>query len=354
MRRLKPWQIAAIAAAMLVIAFAAWRILGKADAPVEPPAPSALVTLAPIRAASIDETVTAYGVIAGSAAASRTLAAPRAVIVQAVLVAPGQPVSTGAPLVVVEDTAATQLAFRQAIDAEAYAGRDLARVQRLFDQHLAANDQLIAAQKALADAKAAVAAQSATGAGKPRQTLTAPLAGIVAATPAVLGEHVAADAPLVSVIARGGLVAELGVEPARAKRLAVNDPVTISSALEPSRTIASRVAVVGQAIDPTSRLISVTAPAQAGGFALGSAVQGRIVVASHPGLLAPRAAIVFDENGSHLFVVRAGKAHQVAVTPGAEQGDDVEVAGAFKAGDVVAVDGAYQLQDGLAVRTARR
>ena len=114
------------------------------------------------------------------------------------------------------------------------------------------------------------------------------------------------------------------------------------------------MAIVGQAVDPTSRLVSVTAPAETGGFALGSTVQAKITLASHPGLLVPRAAIVFDENGSHLFVVRGGKAHQIVVTPGAEQGDDIEVTGAVKAGDVVAVDGAYQLQDGLAVRTAKR
>ncbi|HEY5105667.1 MAG TPA: efflux RND transporter periplasmic adaptor subunit [Caulobacteraceae bacterium] len=353
MRRLKPWQTATLAAVVLVIAVVAWRGLGTAKAPPEPPAPSALVSLAPIRQATIEDSVSAYGVIAGSAAASRTVSTPRAVIVRAVLVGPGQPVAAGAPLVLVENTPATQLMFRQAADAEAFAAKDLARVQRLYDQHLAANDQLTAAQKTVADAKAAVAAQVAAGAGKTSQTLTAPVAGIVGATQAAVGEAMAADAPLVSVIANGGLVAQLGVEPSGARKIARNDTVTLVAALDASRAIASRVAIIGQAVDPTSRLVSVTAPASGGDFALGSTVQAKIVVASHPGLLAPRRAIVFDENGSHLYVVRRGKAREVAVTPGEQQGDDVEVLGAVTAGDVVAVDGAYQLQDGMAVRTAR-
>ncbi len=354
MRRLKPWQVVAAAAVLLVLAVVAWRSLGSGKAAPQGPPPSALVTVAPIRQASIDETVTAYGVIAGSPAASRTLAAPRAVIVRAVLVGPGQPVAAGAPLVVVENTPATQLLFRQAADAQAFAAKDLARVQRLYDQHLAANDQLTAAQKSLADARAAVAAQAAAGAGKTIQTLTSPVAGIVGATQASVGEAVAADAPLVSVIANGGLIAQLGVEPNGAQRLAPGDLTVISSALDASHAIQTQVAIIGKAVDPTSRLVSVTAPVPGGGFALGSAVQAQITVERHPGLLAPRAAIVFDENGSHLFVLGGGKARQVAVNPGTSQGEDIEVTGALKPGDIVAVDGAYQLQDGLAVRLARR
>ena len=82
--------------------------------------------------------------------------------------------------------------------------------------------------------------------------------------------------------------------------------------------------------------------------------QGRIVIARHGGLLVPRAAVVSDEAGAHVFVIEGGKARQVAVTAGAEQGDDIEVAGPIKAGDAVAVEGAYQIEDGMAVRIARR
>jgi len=42
-------------------------------------------------------------------------------------------------------------------------------VQRLFDGHLAASDQLGAAKKTLADAEAALAAQEKQGGGRARQ-----------------------------------------------------------------------------------------------------------------------------------------------------------------------------------------
>jgi multidrug efflux pump subunit AcrA (membrane-fusion protein) len=64
----------------------------------------------------------------------------------------------------------------------------------------------------------------------------------------------------------------------------------------------------------------------------------------------PRAAVVFDETGPHLFTVSAGKAHRVFVKTGLDHGADIEVAGALPAGAQVAVEGAYELQDGMAVK----
>lgn len=349
----KTWRIAAVVAAVVLTLALIWYFLLRGPAPRDaaPPAPSALVTLAPVRAGEVSEVVSAYGTIAGSPAASRTLAAPRAVIVAQVLATPGQPVAAGAPLIVLTNTPATELVYRQAAAAVGYAQRDLARVQRLYDQHLATNDQLAVARKALTDAQAAVTAQVAAGAGAGRQTLTAPSAGVVGAVQAAAGDHVAADAPLLTLIANGGLVAQLGVEPTRAGPLRAGQSVALASPFDRGATTQSRLTVVGRLVDPTSKLVTVTAPAQGAGLPLGAAVEGRITVGGHPGLVVPGAAVVYDEAGAHVFAVRAGKAREVKVTPGDAQGSDVEVSGALKAGEAVAVEGAYQLQDGLAVRT---
>lgn len=354
MRRFKPWQIALGVATLVVVAIIVWRVMsGRGAVADEAPTPSALVTLAAVRADAVRETVSAYGVIAGSTASSKTLAAPRAVIVESVLAGPGAPVAAGAPLIVLSNAPSSTQTYRQAADGVTFAERDLARVQRLFDQHLAANDQLTAAQKVLADARAALSAQSAMGAGVGRQIVTAPFAGVVATVPVAAGDHVAADAPLMTLVAGDGLVAQLGVEPQMAGGLAAGQMVSLTPVFHPERRMDTRLIVVARQIDPTSRMFDVTARAGAG-LALGEAVRGEVAVASHPGLLAPRAAVVFDEAGAHVFVVSAGKAWQVAVKAGAEQGDEIEVSGAVKAGDQLVVQGAYQLQDGMAVRVANR
>jgi RND family efflux transporter MFP subunit len=349
--RVGGWPTVAAAATIVVIgALLVWRLTQKTPDEGDGPAPSALVSVAPARAGPVSRTVEAYGVIAGSPAASRTVSASRDVIVQDVLVSAGQPVAAGAPLMEVGDTPASGLAYRQAADAAAYAKRDLARVQRLYDQQLAANDQLLAAQKALADAQGALAAQAASGGGRSRQAIVSPIAGVVGQVSAARGQQVAAGAVLVTVVASGGLIAQLGVEPNRAAQLAVGQPVRLVSALDPKAGVDSRLSVVGRAVDPASHLIAVSAPAQGAGLPLGAAVRGEIAVATSQGLTVPRASVVYDEAGAHVFVVRAGKAHQVAVATGAEAGDQIAVTGELHAGDAVVVTGAYQLQDGLAVR----
>ena len=343
--------IAAVAAVLLLAALAVWRLNQKApDDDGDNPAATALVTVAPARSGPVSQTVEAYGVIAGSASATRTLSAGRDVVVEDLLAAPGQPVAAGAPLVEVGDTPASGLAYRQAVGALTFAKQDLARVKRLYDQQLAANDQLTAAQKAVADAQAALAAQAAAGGGQARQPIVSPIAGVVWQVQAAKGQQIAAGGPLVTVVATGGLVAQFWVEPNHASQLAPGQPVRIASALDPKTTAAGRLTMVGRAVDPSTHLIAAIAPVSAIGLPLGSAVRGDIAVSTSQGLTVPRASVVYDEDGAHVFVVRGAKAHQVAVTTGPEEGDQIAVAGDLRAGDPVVVAGAYQLQDGLAVR----
>jgi RND family efflux transporter MFP subunit len=351
MKRFGGWPMAAVAAVVLLIAaLLVWRLTQKAPDEGDGPAPSALVTVAAVRAGPVSRTVEAYGFIAGAAAATRTISVARDVIVQDVLVTSGQPVVAGAPLVAVGDTPASGLAYRQAADAAAYAQRDLARVQRLYQQQLAANDQLIAAQKALADAQASLAAQTAAGGGHARQVVLSPIAGVVGQVSAARGQQIAAGGALAVVVASGGLVAQLGVEPNRAAQLASGQPVRLVSALDPNTAVDSRLTMVGRAVDPATHLIAVSAPAESPGLPLGVAVRGEIAVATAQGLTVPRASVVYDEDGAHVFVVQMGKAHLVRVATGPEAGDQIAVTGELKAGDPVVVEGAYQLQDGLAVR----
>jgi RND family efflux transporter MFP subunit len=339
-------------AAVLVVGLIAWRLIEKPAESEETPTPSALVSLASVRPGLVDRTVEVYGVIAGSPSATHAVSATREVIVQDVLTVPGLTVSAGSPLVQVGDTPAGNLAYRQADDALVAAERDLARIQRLYAQQLAANDQLIAARKTLADAQAAVAAQASAGGGRGRQIIASPVAGVVSQVGVQRGQQVAAGTPLMTVVAAGGFVAQFGVEPTQAARLAVGQNVRIVSALDPTIAVQSRLSAVGRAVDPATRLIPAAAPARNAGLALGAAVRGVITTATVEGLTAPFASVVYDEKGAHVFVVRGGKAHEVEVTIGPEDGDQVMVTGQLAANDRVAVSGAYQLEDGMAVRIA--
>jgi hypothetical protein len=116
--------------------------------------------------------------------------------------------------------------------------------------------------------------------------------------------------------------------------------------------IVSHLTMVGRAADQTTKTLAAVAPVGGAALAIGSAVEADVVLGAHQGLAVPRAAVVFDETGTHLFVIADDKAHRVFVTAGHDYGDQIEVSGPIAAGQRVAVQGAYELEDGMAVKTA--
>lgn len=315
------------------------------------PHPTALVTVAPVRSETVQDVVSVYGVVQADPAGSLTVAAPKAAIVSRVLVRSGETVSAGQVLVEIANAPGSEMAYRQAADAAASAQTDFDRVQRLYDERLAASDQLTAAKKSLADAQATLAAQQKQGSGQALQSLRAPRAGVVMTVSGAAGEHVAQDAPLVVLARADGAAVKLGLEPNG--RFAVGQAVTLRPVFG-GPPIASRITMVGRAADQTTKTLDAMAPLNGVSLPIGAAVQGDVVTASHTGQVAPRAAVVFDETGPHVFVVAAGKARRVFVSLGLDHGDDVEIRGQLPAGAQVAVEGAYELQDGMAVKVRGR
>jgi RND family efflux transporter MFP subunit len=339
-------------AALLIAGVVALVLTHKSagDAADQDATPTASVTTAPIRSEALQDITTAYGVVQPDPAGTSTVAAPRAVIVVRLLVRAGQSVGAGAPLVEVTSAPASELSYKQATDAASFAQVDLARVQRLFDARLAAADQLTAAKKALADAQSSLAAQKQQGAGLARQMLTAPVAAVVTNVAAAPGEHVAPDAALVTLARKDALSVKLGVEPAPG-RFAPGQPVTIHP-VAGGPPVHTRMGMVGNASDQTTKTLDAIAPLNGAALPIGSSVEADVVTGAHQGLAVPRAAIVFDETGAHVFVIEGGKARRVFVTAGHDFGDETEITGPVAVGQQVAVQGAYELQDGMAVKAA--
>ena len=242
-----------IALAILVLT----RLSKKADADTDP-TPIASVTVAPVRGGSVQSTIQLYGTLQADPAGAITIAAPRAVTITQVLARAGETVRAGQPLIQLTDAPSSALAFRQAGDAAAFARTDLARVQRLYDERLAANDQLGAARKAAADADAALAQQRAQGSGPGGQTLKAPRAGVITSVTATPGDHVAQDASLLVLARAGGAVVKLTLEPA-AGVVRAGDAVIIHATFG-GPAINSRITMVGQATDPATKTLDAIAP----------------------------------------------------------------------------------------------
>ena len=94
-------QLLMIAVAVaLIAAIAALVVLrkGGGEEAEGEPHPTALVTTAPVRAETMQDVVSVYGVVQADPAGSLTVAAPKAAIVTRMLVRSGESVTAGQPL----------------------------------------------------------------------------------------------------------------------------------------------------------------------------------------------------------------------------------------------------------------
>jgi RND family efflux transporter MFP subunit len=346
-----PLRCVVLLMAMLLLAGCARDGNGEAAAS----SPSVAVTTAMPVQRGFHDSVEAYGTAAGDPRHARILGLAHGGQVVAVLASVGQAVHAGAPLLRIVPDPATRQAWTQARSALTLARDELQRTAALAARHLATRSQLAAARKAVSDAQAALAAQRALGGAQATNVLTAPADGVVTQVQARLGERFAANAPLLTFVPVGSLLAQLGAPPDQATRIATGMPVDVH-AVYGDASGQGRVSMAGSAIDPQTHLVpvQVALPAMlAAKLAPGAALQARIETTKYTAWAVPRAAVLHDDGGDYLFQLDHGRARRVAVRLRHPGGDSVGVLGKLDAKLPVIVQGAYELDDGMAAREGK-
>lgn len=358
------------AACLLAVLAATWWFVirnqpgpGEADAKTMA---TAQVQLAPLHRGTIEKTLVAYGTATAPPGGTRIISFPLEYRVDALLVSPGQAVAAGDSLVRIQLSADSQLAFETALSAKRSAALLLADVQRRMDAHLATNQDLVAAQSAEKDAESKLDSME-TGAVANDGIVHSPVAGIVTKTPAQPGMIVAAGGELVEIAVENRLEAQLGVTPPDAGEIKEGQEVRVYPVEPghgtPAAPISGRVRFVGRSVDSSTQLVNafVTLNLPAAGdpsVLMGSYLRAEIVVDTKETLLAPRDAIVPDEDGKTgaLFSVSAdGKAEKGSVSLGIDDGTNVEVSGTLvwlKPGTQVVTVGSHELDEGTPVDTS--
>lgn len=317
------------------------------------PTPAVLVSLQRIQRGSAPEWLTAYGSAAPAISGSNTLSVPQGGQVTRLAVTPGSTVRAGQLLATFTTDPLSISAYQQAVTTVTAARKQRATTAQLLTQQLATRDQLTQADKAVADAQAALAALRQTGAGQPMRTLTAPFAGVVTTVSVAQGDRTQPGAPLVTVARSGSIIATVGLDPAIAARVRVGQEARISR-LNGGPSIPGRVIRIDGVLNTKTRLIDVDLSLPTGVLLPNEALKGEIAVGLTSGWIVPHRAVVTANGPAHVFQAVGGKAHAVPVTlllPG-EQVDVVD--GAVDPNRPLIVDGAYQVENGGAVRSGRR
>ncbi len=302
------------------------------------------------------EIVGAIGTVVSRPGHVATLSAPMATRIASVLVATGQAVAKGDPLIELEQSGfQTALKSAAATQTSARAARD--RLKRLVDQGISPQRDLDQATADLAKADADVeAAQRMMN----LSVLRAPISGVVTRMSTSLGASVDPSEPLVEVSDPTMVDVLLSLQPAEAARVKSGDHV----ALHPGQRATEApfadgdVIDVSGIVDSTSHSVTVRVRATSSKrpLRIGETLFGEITTATRPrAVTVPIEALVPEGDGFKVFVVDSSEvAHTRLVTVGGKTDKIVEIVRGLSAGDRVVTYGAFGVEDGAKIVAAAR
>ena len=267
-------------------------ISGAADYARSADTASALVRTQPLVQQVLAESISSYGLVSVDPLNTESINLPRAGRVTRLLVAQGQLVKKGTPLLQMETSPQESVNYEQARSAVDLARGELARVQNLLTQQLATRSQVANAQKALHDAEASFAAQQKLGTGTPSEIVRAPFDGIVSVMQLSQGDRIQAGAPAMQLsrIDRPRIV--LGIEPEDARKVRRGMPVKLVPVFDSTQSAAGVVSTVNGMINPQTGLVDLLVelkPGQAFHLMPGTRIQGLITLSSSSRVRCPTA-----------------------------------------------------------------
>jgi RND family efflux transporter MFP subunit len=329
------------------------------------------VTLETPGMATVPEQYVAVGTV--RAVMTAQVAARLAGTVTRVTVREGDRVASGILLVAIEAAEqAAGAAAAQAGTAEALKGLEeararqrlaetsFARFSRLFEERAATRQELDSRQADLDVATQGVARaearlQQAREGARAAEAVAgyarvkAPIAGVVTTRSVEPGVTVFPGTPLVSIEGQEGFRLEASVPEGLLAGIRVGQAVPV--AVDGGRAAASgRVAEIVPAVDPATRTALVKVDLAGSGLKGGMFGRATFPVASRPGLMVPRQALVARGALTSVWVVDTNRIARLRlIKPGRELGDRVEVLAGLSAGETIVVSGVEKVTDGARI-----
>lgn len=318
------------------------------------PAPSVEVQVQTTSAQTLTETATVYGQLVPNPSVLRWVSAALAGRVDTVFVTAGSTVKAGQKLARIKPTPQTLATFQSAKSSLASARAKLKQTRTLAQNGLATRSNLAAAKSAVQTAKARLAALKAEGVSAKGEILTAAHAGVVTKLPVTSGQWVNAGARIMAISPAGALWVRLGLSPEQAADVRPGAAVRLVPVFGAGRSVSGQVVRVAGQTNPKTGLIDAVVPVPPAASALyaGEWVNGTIALGQVTLPALPRSAVLHDNQGYYVFVVRGGKAYRVNVKPRVRDHGLIGVSG-LKAGATVVTKGNFELTDGAAIRIAK-
>lgn len=278
-------------------------------------------------------------------------------VVRAIRADIGALVRRGSPLAIIESAGvgADQSRLQATRSRAQVAEANHSRIQRLHQEGISpekdvldARQELDAAKAELAAAQAAVGMVGGTVEGTSSYTLAAPIAGQVTRRNATIGRLVDTDQVLFEVVDTSTMWAEMDLPEAETQRIVVGQSVTLSVEGLGDREFSGTLSYIAPQIDPHTRTakgrVLLRNP---DGLLRGNMfARARIAVSgSRASVVVPRDAVQRARSANLVFVRLAEDLYEARrVSVGSADGNLIEVSGRVAPGDAVVTKGSFLLK----------
>jgi HlyD family secretion protein len=246
----------------------------------------------------------------------------------------------------------------------------LARVQMLYNEKIAPQKDLIAAQSQVAtsveqvqSAKAQVAQSRASRAQVATQLgfteLRSPISGVVARRLLNTGDTADPATPVLQVVDLETVVINASLPADSSAPIRVQQSGRVRSVAQPGVSFPATVTAISPVVDPQSNTLAIQLRCanRQGALKEGQSVTVQITTGLRRGALTvPKTALVPDPEQPDqrlVYKFKAGKIARVPVQTGIEEGGRIEITSGLASGESVAASGAYGLPDDTAVEATR-
>lgn len=303
------------------------------------------VVTAPVEQAAATRTVRALG--SGVAIQSVTLFPRSSGIVEAVEVRSGQTVSAGDALIRL-DSEDERIAIDRARAQLEAAERTVSRYQQLAETQSIPAAQLDEARTEAASLRADVRAGDAA---LQRRTIRAPFDGIAGLPGVSAGDSVDSGTELITLDDRSILRVDFEIPERYASELAEDMPFAASTPSIAGAEFDGHVAELDSRVDPVSRTIRVRGhiPNPDDRLRPGMSFAVTLAFDGDQLLALPANAVLWDRDGSYVWIVRDGKAERQPVEIVRRSSDTVQVNAEIEPGEAVIVEGLHSVRSGVDV-----
>jgi RND family efflux transporter MFP subunit len=184
-------------------------------------------------------------------------------------------------------------------------------------------------------------------------TVRAPIAGMVADRPVMVGEFISERTPVATIVQMSPLKLRTGVQERHAGIIQPGQPVEFRVESFGDEVFKGKVAYVSPALDPTMRTFTIEALVDNGDYRLkpGFFAKGVILTRRDDNVLAvPENTVSTLAGVSSVYVIRDGRVAQTTVSLGVRQGNLWEVVNGLNGDETLAANRLNELATGVTIR----